>query len=46
MSPDSARFLLSLLDSQQLHVGAPDFEEVVARIIAARAELRAVLDPH
>lgn len=39
MSLDTARFLLDLLNRQQLNVGAPDFDEAVAAIQRARAEL-------
>lgn len=43
ISKQTADFLLGLLNTQQLNVGAPDFDEVVGRVIQARAELSAVL---
>ena len=43
MSPDTVRFLLELLSRQQVAVGAPDFEELVAQVIRARRELAALL---
>ena len=45
MTKETARFLLDLLDAQTLSVGAPDFPEVVERVLAARAELVTLLDP-
>lgn len=43
MTPQTARFLLDLLNAQQLNVGAPDFEETAAKVIQARQELLAVV---
>ncbi len=39
MTHDTLTFLLALLDVQQLNVGAPDFEDTAAKVIAARREL-------
>lgn len=43
ISVSSAQFLLHLLNQQQLQIGAPDFDEAVARVMAARAELQAIV---
>lgn len=43
MTPETARFLLQVLDTLTLKVGAPDFEQTAQSIITARAELTAVL---
>lgn len=40
ISPQSATFLLTLLESITLTVGAPDFDGSVAKIQAARDELQ------
>jgi len=45
MSPDTAEFLMRLLDSVSLSVGADDFEATALAAIKAKAELRAVLTP-
>lgn len=46
MTEDTATFLLTLLNRQQVQVGAPDFDSAVAAIQTARDELLAVLsDP-
>lgn len=42
VSADTARFLLELLDRQQLSVGAPDFEKTVALVVRAQQELRPI----
>ncbi len=39
MSQETLIFLLQLLESQQLSVSAPDFEEVAMRVARARREL-------
>lgn len=39
MTPETARFLLDLLNRQNLSVGAPDFIEVTHLVLRARAEL-------
>lgn len=39
MTTETLTFLLALLDAQQLSAGAPDFEAVAARVVAARREL-------
>lgn len=44
ISRETAAFLLTLLQSQTLNVGAPDFAETLARVVAALAELRAILE--
>lgn len=44
LTPATARFLLGLLDQQQLTVGAPDFEEAAASVIRARQELVAIAE--
>lgn len=43
MSPDVARFLLALLEQQQVKVGAEDFDETIRMIQRAKAELIAYL---
>lgn len=43
MTRETARFLLDLLGSQQLSVGAADFEQAVAQVLAARTELLAIV---
>lgn len=43
MSRETALFLLNLLNAQTLNVGAPDFEQAVTAIVAARAELLALV---
>lgn len=44
MTPETARFLLDLLNAQQLNVGAPDFAEVTELVLRARDELLALCD--
>jgi hypothetical protein len=44
LSRPTAEFLLGMLNTQQLNVGAPDFDQVVALVIAARAELTAIIE--
>jgi hypothetical protein len=44
MTEETARFLLGLLQAQQLHVGAPDFSQAVDRVTEALAELTAIID--
>lgn len=44
MTSETLSFLLDLLDRQQLAVGAPDFEQVAAQVMAARRELVDALD--
>lgn len=44
MTSDTAQFLLGILDTVTLNVGAPDFEETAGRVIAARRELRLIVD--
>lgn len=39
MTPETAKFLLDLVSAQTLAVGAPDFDQAVASIVQARAEL-------
>lgn len=39
MTTETLTFLLALLDTQQLSVGAPEFEKVAAQVVAARREL-------
>lgn len=43
MSPDVAAFLLDLVNRQTLNVGSSDFDEAVAMVQKARAELGAAL---
>jgi len=42
VSADTARFLLQVLGGMALNVGAPDFDQVVAQVLKARAELLAI----
>jgi hypothetical protein len=44
MTEDTARFLLGLLQAQQIQIGAPDFAQAVDRVQTALAELNAVLE--
>lgn len=44
MTPAVATFLLGLLSSQQLSVGAPDFDHALAEVLAAREALVAVIN--
>jgi hypothetical protein len=44
VSADTARFLLGLLNQQQLSIGAPDFDEALANVLRARTELQAVIE--
>ena len=46
MTPDTAAFLLRLLDTVTLAVGAPTFEAEAAACIRARRELLAELEQH
>jgi hypothetical protein len=43
MTKETAQFLLYILDGITLNVGAPDFDEVVSKVLAARAELTVIL---
>lgn len=43
MTKSTAEFLLGLLNKQTISVGAPDFDDAVNAVLAARAELLAVL---
>lgn len=43
VTTETAKFLLDLLGAQQLNVGAPDFEQTVAAVLQARAELLEVV---
>lgn len=43
MTRESAQLLLTLLDGQQMQVGAPDFAATVQLVLTAREELLAVL---
>lgn len=43
MTKDTATFLLGLVNGLTINVGAPDFEEALAKVIAARTELAALL---
>lgn len=43
MTKDTARFLLGLLQAQQLQVGAPDFPQAVASVQKALEELNAII---
>jgi uncharacterized protein YlzI (FlbEa/FlbD family) len=43
MTRETAEFLLALVNGQQLHVGASDFDAVLERILAARRELGELL---
>jgi hypothetical protein len=44
LSEDTIRFLLELLERQQVAVGAPDFEALAQRIVSVLAELRSALE--
>lgn len=44
MTPETARFLLDLVNAQTLNVGASDFDEVVGLVQAARRDLQKMLD--
>lgn len=39
MTTETLRFLLTLVDAQQLSIGAPDFEQTAAAVIKVRREL-------
>ena len=43
MTKETAEFLLGVLGGITLNVGAPDFDQVVPKVLAARAELGAIL---
>lgn len=43
VSKKTAQFLLELVNAQTLTIGAPDFDEAVASVLHARAELQAIL---
>lgn len=43
MTKETAEFLLGVLGGLTLNVGAPDFGEVVPKVLAARTELTAIL---
>jgi len=43
MTKESAEFLFILLGQVTLNAGAPDFDEVAERMLAARAELKAII---
>ncbi len=45
LTPETQAFLLHLLNSQQLSVGADDFDEAVAAVQKARRELLALAMP-
>lgn len=45
LTPRTARFLLGVLDTLTLNVGAPDFDEAAASVIDARTELRTIAGP-
>lgn len=42
VSPETVRFLLALLDSLTISMGAPDAEQQFAAIVKARSELRSL----
>jgi hypothetical protein len=44
MTEDTAALLLDILAGFTLQVGAPDFDQVAPRIIAAKAQLRAIVE--
>lgn len=44
MTQQTARFLLTLLNNQQLNAGAEDFEQVAAQVLSARRELQTIID--
>lgn len=43
ITQDTARFLLGLLEQQQVSIGAPDFDEAIATVMKARTELQSML---
>ena len=45
MTPQTLRFLLNLVNAQQIAVGAPDFLETVEAIRLAQEELNEALRP-
>lgn len=46
MTQDTIDFLLLLINQQMLPVGAPDFEELVEKVVRAKAELSALSEAH
>lgn len=44
MTQDTAKFLLALLHTQQLAVGASDFDESLEKVLRARKELQEIID--
>lgn len=43
ITPDTARFLLMLVNGLTLNVGAPDFDATLTQVQSARSELQAIL---
>jgi len=43
MTKETAEFLMSVLSGITLNVGAPDFDVVVPKVLAARAELTEII---
>lgn len=43
MTPETAQFLLGVLNGLTLNVGADDFEQVARQVMQARAELLTIV---
>ena len=43
LSPEVAAFLLNQVNGLTLNVGAPDFDEALAKVLAARQQLTAIV---
>lgn len=46
VTPETARFLLSLIDQQTVSIGHPDAEQITTAMFTARRELLTVIEPN